>query len=111
MFLAIPVLISFGIVIYNVLVSRIFKFLTKFEGHNQLTTELYSYIIKRTFVLVMNMGLLMILLKFDYNGSFNNENLSFLFQGTYNDVTSDWYLEIGVIIVLTLAINIFIPVF
>lgn len=32
-------------------------------------------------------------------------------MGVYTDITSDWYLEIGVIIILTLAINIMMPIF
>ena len=57
------------------------------------------------------MGLLMILLKLDYNGKWNDQNVHFLFLGTYNDITTDWYVEIGTIITLTLAINILIPIF
>ena len=110
LFLGIPILISLGIVLYNVIISRFFKIMTKCEGHDELTTELYSYIIKRTFVLVMNMGLVMILLEFNFDGQWHDANVQFLFQGTYNDATSDWYLEIGVIITLTLAINIFLPI-
>jgi hypothetical protein len=67
LYLGIPILISFGIVLYNLLISRFFKVMTKFEAHEELTSELYSYIIKRTFVLVMNMGLVVIFLKLKYN--------------------------------------------
>ena len=58
----------------------------------------------------MNMGLIIILIKLDYNSEIYIENLAFLFQGIYSDLTSDWYLEIGVIIILTLAFNIVIPI-
>ena len=91
-YLAIPILISLGIVLYNLIISRFFKLMTKFEGHSEVTAELYSYIMKRSFVLIMNMGLIMILLKLDFNDSWNDQNLYFLFLGTYNDVTADWYL-------------------
>lgn len=58
----------------------------------------------------MNMGLVIILLKLKYENTV--ENFDFLFfYGTYEDITSDWYLEIGVMITLTLGINIFIPIF
>ena len=91
-YLAIPILISLGIVLYNLIISRFFKFMTKFEGHSDITSELYSYIMKRSFVLIMNMGLVMILLKLDFDDEWNDQNLYFLFLGTYNDVTADWYL-------------------
>lgn len=107
---AIPILISLGIVIYNMVVDRIFRVLSRFEAHSELSTELYSYIIKRSFILVMNMGLIIILIKLNYKTVIQIQNLSFLFQGTYNDITSDWYQDIGVIIILTLAFNIVIPI-
>lgn len=40
----------------------------------------------------MNMGLLMIILKFEYPGTFGGDTIDFLFHGTYHDVTADWYL-------------------
>lgn len=107
---AIPLFISLGIVIYNLIVSRLFRVLSTFEAHKYLSQELYSYIIKRSFMLIMNMGLVIILLKLNYRSDFTIDNLSFLFMGVYEDITSDWYLEVGTIIMLTLAINIMIPV-
>ena len=104
-------MISLGIVLYNLIVSRLFRLMTKFEGHSDITSELYSYIIKRAFVLIMNMGLIMILLKLQYSADleFSVKGLYFIFVGTYTDITADWYLDIGVIIILTLSFNIFIP--
>lgn len=84
--------------------------MTKFEAHDDLTSQLYSYIVKRTFVLVMNMGLVIILLKLKYEDTAEAWDFLFLY-GTYKDITPDWYLEIGVIITLTLGINIMIPIF
>jgi hypothetical protein len=34
-----------------------------------------------------------------------------LFSGTYDDISPDWYLEIGVIIILTLALNVLVSIF
>lgn len=62
-------------------------------------------------MLIMNMGLIIILTKLNYHSTIQIENLSFLFKGVYNDITADWYLEIGVIIMLTLAFNILMPIF
>ena len=61
-------------------------------------------------MLIMNMGLVIILLKLNFKSTFTIDNLSFLFLGIYADITSDWYFEIGVIIILTLAINISVPI-
>ncbi len=63
-----PLLISLGIVIYNVLVSYIFKWMGYFEKHKFVIDEELSFTLKRAFLLVMNMGLIMILLNYNYNG-------------------------------------------
>ena len=57
------------------------------------------------------MGLIVLLLELKFYNFAQIENLNFLFSGTFTDVTSDWYLKIGSIVVLTLSFNIFIPVF
>lgn len=57
------------------------------------------------------MGLIIILLKLNFRETVNIHDLSFLFMGIYNDITTGWYYEIGVIIIMTLAINILMPFF
>lgn len=66
LYLIIPVIISVGLVIYNLIVSIIFKKLTQCEGHFLVTNEMFSYILKRSFILIMNMGLIIVLLNFNY---------------------------------------------
>jgi len=58
----------------------------------------------------MNMGLIIILINTQYNTdpSFLN-SLSFLAQGKYKDLTADWYINIGSIIILTMLFNISFP--
>lgn len=112
LYLLIPLIISLGLVLYNLIVSIIFKKLSQFESHFFVTDEMFSYIIKRSFILVMNMGLIIVLLNFDYfknSTSLSPRQLFFLFQGQYSDMTSDWYLSIGSIIVLTMIFNISYP--
>jgi len=59
----------------------------------------------------MNMGLIIVLVTISYGSTtaFDVSNLTFLAQGIYNDVTSEWYLNIGIIIILTLTFNIIMP--
>jgi hypothetical protein len=108
-YLLIPLLISLGIVVYNLVVSIIFRILTTFEGHFFITEELFSYTIKRSFILIMNMGLIIVLLNFNYSGDINFDSIGFLFQGQYSDLTSDWYIKIGSIVIMTMIFNIFFP--
>lgn len=70
---------------------------------------MFSYVVKRSFILIMNMGLIIVLLNFSYPGDLNYEGLKFLFQGQFNDLTSDWYISIGSIVIMTMIFNIFFP--
>lgn len=110
LYLIVPLLISLGIVIYNVIVSYIFKWMGYFEKHKFVIDEELSYTLKRAFLLVMNMGLIMILLNYNYNGQINLTEVSFIFLGKFDDFTSDWYQSIGSIIALTLIFNIATPI-
>src|SRR4051794_22637442 len=62
LYLVIPVIISVSLVIYNLTVSIVFKKLTQCEGHFLVTNEMFSYVLKRSFILIMNMGLIIVLL-------------------------------------------------
>lgn len=55
---------------------------------------------------MMNLGLIMILLNLNYQNSVQLKEVSFIFLGKYDSFTSDWYYEIGAIIVLTMIFNI-----
>jgi hypothetical protein len=109
-YLSIPLIISVSLVIYNVLVSAFFKVITRFEAHRLVTNELFSYTIKRSFLLIMNMGLIMIILNMKYSNNLNISAFSFLLQGKYKDVSPDWYLNIGTIIIMTMIFNISFPI-
>lgn len=62
-------------------------------------------------MLIMNMALIMIILNIQYNTSnIEAEQFSFLLQGKYSDITPDWYMNIGTIIVLTMIFNITFPI-
>lgn len=110
LYLTIPLLISLGIVVYNIIVSYIFKAFSKFEKHEFVANEQLSYTLKRAFVLIMNMGLIMILLNFNYQNSIQVQQISFIFLGKYDDFSSDWYINIGAIIILTMIFNIAFPI-
>lgn len=81
-----------------------------FEKHKFLIDEEISYTFKRAFLLVLNMGLIMILLNYNYRNSINLTQVSFIFLGKYDDFSADWYQSIGSIIVLTMIFNIATPI-
>jgi len=56
------------------------------------------------------MGIIMILLNFNYNNSIGIQSLNVLFTNRYDDFTPDWYLHIGSIIILTMIFNIMTPI-
>jgi hypothetical protein len=96
--------------VYNVIVSTFFRLLTKLESHRLITAELFSYTVKRAFLLIMNMALIMIILNMKYSSGLDMNQFSFLLQGKYNDLTPDWYINIGAIIILTMIFNITFPI-
>lgn len=103
---------SLLLVIYNVIVSYIFRILTNIEAHRMITSQLLSYTIKRAFLLIMNMGLIIILLNLQYSADPNfsqQTGIFFLLQGKYRDITAAWYMNIGAIIILTMIFNISFP--
>ena len=110
-YLAIPIVVSFLLVIYNVVVKYLFKLFTILEAHRLVTNELYSYTIKRAFLFIMNMGLIIILINTQYNQNPSDLTTSFRFlvQGKYKDITADWYVNIGSIIILTMIFNVSFP--
>jgi len=59
----------------------------------------------------MNMALIIILLNINF-GSKNKDisSFSFLLQGRFNDITADWYMNIGTIVILTMIFNISFPI-
>lgn len=66
---------------------------------------------KKSLLLILNLALIIIVLSID-TSSANTANasaLSFLFQGTYNDITADWYLQVGLIITLSMIFNMISP--
>lgn len=76
-----------------------------------MVDEEISYTIKRAFLLILNMGVIMIILNINFSGGvFSYQNISFLFTGKYEDFTSDWYSNIGSIIILTMIFNIAFPI-
>ncbi len=55
---------------------------------------------------MMNMGLIMILLNINYTDTIKLSEISFIFLGKFTDVSTDWYEQIGTIIILTMIFNI-----
>lgn len=58
----------------------------------------------------MNMALIMIILNMKYSTTIEATQFSFLLQGKYNDISPDWYMNIGSIIILTMIFNITFPI-
>ena len=56
------------------------------------------------------MGLIIILVNTQFTSDTDPDlSISFLIQGKYKDLTADWYLNIGTIIILTMIFNISFP--
>jgi hypothetical protein len=61
-------------------------------------------------MLIMNMALIMIILNMKFTASVDMTEVGFLLQGRYNDITPDWYNNIGTVIIMTMIFNISFPI-
>ena len=52
--------------------------------------------------------MIILILSLDQNK--DNATFYFLFEGTYKDLTADWYRDIGIIIIITLLFNMLTPI-
>ena len=107
---AIPLLISLGIVVFNVIVAEMYRYLTYFEKHKYAVNAELSYAFKRAVLLTLNLGLIMILLNVNYKNDIKLQQVNFVFLGQYDDFTSDWYYGIGTVIIFTMIFNIAFPI-
>lgn len=107
LYLAIPVLYGLGLFVMNEIVSAVYRKLSQFEAHEYLTSELYSYIIKQTILETTDLALVIVLLSIDFNRK--SKAFDFLLIGAFDDVSADWHLEVGIIIVVNMLFNLFSP--
>jgi hypothetical protein len=63
--------------------------LSEFEAYHKVTSQLYSYILKKTCLLILLLALVIISLSLEQN--VQTDAFQFLYEGTYNDITVDWY--------------------
>ncbi|CAD8102547.1 unnamed protein product [Paramecium sonneborni] len=85
------------------------KFLSKWEKHLMISEEYSSRILKIFLGQFLNTGLILLLTNIDYGNYTRNdipETIKFLFGGQYGDIDSKWCQNIGIILLLTLLINI-----
>lgn len=98
---------GFGLFVMNEIVSTIFRKLSQLEAHEYLTSELYSYIIKQTILETTDLALVIVLLSINFNKK--STTFDFLLIGSYDDVSADWHLEVGIIIIVNMFFNMFSP--
>lgn len=106
---ALPFLSSFIIVFINYFIQVFFQKLSIFEKYKNLTEELSSRISKIVFALFINTGLLLLLINIKFNvgsDSMVPSSLMFLVKGQYSDLTSEWFRNVGTVIIMTMFMNI-----
>ncbi len=100
---------SVVLIVVNTIIQFIFTALSKFERYNYLSQELSSRVWKIFLSGFVTTGLLLLVINVDYGLATNSHvpsGLLFLFDGQYSDLTTEWYLNVGTVIILTMTINI-----
>lgn len=110
-YLSIPIVFALAILVANEIVSAIYRKLSAFEAHEYLTSELYSYIIKKTILVTTDLALIIIILSLNVRSSESTTNdNNFLTVGQFSDLSADWYRDVGIIITVNMFFNIFAPI-
>jgi len=99
---SLPFVIVMIITIINVLLQYLFNFLSSFEKHRSWSSELVSKILKTFVAQALNTGVIILIV----NARFTRVAVKAVFEGTYDDVSSEWFFEVAVTILITMIINI-----
>ncbi|CAK84170.1 unnamed protein product (macronuclear) [Paramecium tetraurelia] len=106
---SLPWIIVAGLIAINVLIQYILIFLSKWEAHLMISEEYSSRILKIFLAQFLNTGLILLISNIDFGNSTRNDapkTVRFLFGGKYGDIDSKWCQNIGIVLLLTLLINI-----
>ncbi|CAD8102239.1 unnamed protein product [Paramecium sonneborni] len=106
---SLPWIIVVGLIVVNVLIQYLFIFLSQWEKHLMISEEYSSRILKIFLGQFLNTGLILLITNVDFGNSTRNdapEAIRFLFGGKYGDIDSKWCQNIGIVLLLTLLINI-----
>jgi hypothetical protein len=108
-------MMAIGAVIFvNVLLTTFFRALVEFEGHETQTQMKLAHTVKLFGSMLMNTAFIVLLISGNM-ALFTQGSLSLLtrgldfaavLSGTVSDLTSEWYLNVGVAIVTTMLINV-----
>nr|CCA20590.1 tRNA (guanineN(7))methyltransferase putative [Albugo laibachii Nc14] len=104
------------VVLVNLLLTRILKFLVKMEKYHTESGHIISQVIKIFFAQLCNTALLVIIINANVQSfypanSVTSINVSSfqLLSGKYGDFSTEWYQDVGVSLMLTMIINILSP--
>ena len=98
--------VSIAIVILNMILTKICVVLVQwigYESYSKVFSKLSSIIFIVTF---FNTALVILLADANFDEFYPNG----LFKGQFNDYSQRWYLDVGSILVVSMIINIFVPV-
>jgi len=99
---ALPFIVVVGIIFTNYGLQFVFKFLSNFEKHSIITIQSTSRVIKIFVAQFLNTGVIILIV----NGKFSRRQVDNFLEGFYTDLTSDWFLNVGTILLMTMIINI-----
>jgi len=106
---AINIGIIVAIPVINSILVMIFRALTEFERNKTVSFDKMSNIWKIFIMQMINTGLILLLVNADVKAVYQKYPDFPLFTGKYQDLTPQWYYDIGSTIAFSLILNVFIP--
>ena len=108
-------LINIGLIlvipIINAIVAELLKCLTKFQRNKTLSEDMSASMWKIFLIQFINTGLLLIFVNMKID-SVHKKIPSFpFFAGNFDDMDPEWYKNVGVVIILSMLVNIIMPHF
>jgi len=99
---SIPFVIVFAIIIINFILQYVFQYLSSFEKHRSVSSESVSKILKIFVAQALNTGVIILIV----NAKFSKVGVKKVFEGTFDDVTPQWFFDVAVTILITMIINV-----
>jgi hypothetical protein len=103
--------IAAAISIMNFLLRLFLREFSRFEAEHTVSKQIASSITKMWIVQYVNTGIIILMVNHNYDRLFEINSDSFvpLLNGKFNDFVSDWYVEVGALIVVTTFVSTVFP--
>ncbi|CAD8188725.1 unnamed protein product [Paramecium pentaurelia] len=105
-----PFLIVVVIIFINQIIQIIFTKFAEFEGHRSKSKQLSSRLLKVFVVQYINTALVILIINIKFTSELNISSFSVLLNGKFDDISVQWFNQVGTTILLTMLIYVIGPI-